>query len=454
MKHHLPRIMIAAPASGSGKTTVTCAVLRAIIKNGSKPSSFKCGPDYIDPMFHTEVLGVDATNLDIFLTGENTCRYLLHKYSQKSDIAVIEGVMGYYDGLLTDTRYSSYHIAKITNTPVVLVLCCKGMSYTAAAIVKGMASFKDDSNIKGVILNNTSEKMYAVYKEIIEKETDIKVIGYMPNLPDCNFDSRHLGLITATETENLQQKLDKLADTAVRTIDIDMLRELANTAPLLEYENIIIGKKFNVNIAVAKDKAFCFYYKSALSLLEQLGASITYFSPIKDSKLPDCDGFILGGGYPELYLKELSENKAMLQDINAKIAMGIPHIAECGGFMYLFSKVKDSEESCYSLVGSIEGEAFMTKRLNRFGYVTLTANRDNLLCKKGESINAHEFHYSDSTANGSDFTAQKPYGNRQWSCIIADENRFIGYPHIHLWGNIGYAKRFLSKCQLRKEKQQ
>lgn len=441
-----PRIMIAGVSSGSGKTTITCAILKALKNLGKNVSSFKCGPDYIDPMFHSEVLGVNSTNLDLFLTSENTCKYLLNK---NSDISIIEGVMGYYDGIATNTLYSSYHLAKVTNTPVVLVVNCKGMSCTVGAIINGMANFRDKSNINGVILNNTSEKMYPIYKEIIERETNVAVFGYMTSIPECNFESRHLGLITAQELENLDVKLQKLASVATQTIDIDGLIRLANTAPQLEYEDIKIQNKFDATIAVARDKAFCFYYKDALELLSNLGAKIIYFSPLLDEKMPECDGFILGGGYPEIYLEELSQNKPMLIDIKAKIEKGIPYIAECGGFMYLFDVI----DGC-NMVGAIDGEVFMTKKLSRFGYVTLTANKDNLLCNKGEKINAHEFHYSDTTNNGSDFTAKKPYGNRSWSCIIADEQRFVGYPHIHLLGNIKYAENFLKRCQFNKRNDQ
>lgn len=451
MDCNLPRIMIAAISSGSGKTTITCALLKAIKDKGRRVASFKCGPDYIDPMFHTEVLGVNSSNLDIFLTSEDTCKYLLNKNSIDTDISVIEGVMGYYDGVSNDTLYSSYHLSRITNTPVILVINCKGMSCTVAAIINGMVNFRIDSNIKGVILNNTSGKMYEIYKEIIERETDIAVLGYMPNIPECNFESRHLGLITAQETENLDSKLQKLADTAAKTIDIDKLLELANTAQQLDYEDIEVNDICDVTLAIAKDKAFCFYYKDALEMLTMLGAKILYFSPLYDEKMPECDGFILGGGYPEICLEELSQNKSMLIDIKAKIENGVPYIAECGGFMYLFNEIEDNNKNSYDMVGIIEGEVFMTKKLNRFGYVTLTAHEDNLLCKKGDTINAHEFHYSDTTKNGSDFTAQKPYGNRTWECILADKQRFIGYPHIHLLGNVNYVKNFLNACQLRKE---
>ena len=267
----------------------------------------------------------------------------------------------------------------------------------------------------------------------------------MPNIPECNFYSRHLGLITTQEAENLDVKLQKLANVASETIDIDGLMKIGSTATNFEYEEMKIENKYNVTIAVAKDKAFCFYYKDALELLADLGAKIIYFSPLIDKKMPECDGFILGGGYPEIYLDELSQNKSMLNDIQEKIKSGTPYLAECGGFMYLFDAIEK-----FNMAGVISGEVFMTKRLNRFGYVTLTASKDNLLCSKGETINAHEFHYSDTTNNGSDFTAKKPYCDKSWSCMMADKQRFVGYPHIHLLGNIKYTENFLKECQFNK----
>jgi len=450
---NIPRVMIAAPASGSGKTTVTCALLYGIKRKRARAVSFKCGPDFIDPAFHTGVLGVASSNLDLFLTGEETCKYLLCKNAEGADIAVIEGVMGYYDGLGAETLYSSYHLARVTGTPVIVVVNCKGLSLTVAALLNGLSGFREDSGIKGVILNNVSERLFPLYKEIIEKETNVRVIGYLPDLPDCRFESRNMGLAADAEAKDLNKKLRKLADAAEKTIDFDTLFEIAREASAIEYDAPAIQKKFSVTIAVAMDKAFCFYYRDALELLAALGADIEYFSPLTDEKMPECDGFILGGGYPERYLSELGANQNMIADIKAKISKGIPYLAESGGFMILFDTIAGIDESPHKMVGAISGEAFITKKLTRFGYMTLTAKRDNIFCRKGESINAHEFHYSDTTNNGGDFIAEKPVsGGKSWDCIFADEKRFAGYPHIHLLGNIRYAENFLRACQTEKEK--
>ncbi len=450
MKVKLPRVMFAAPESGAGKTTVTCAVLKALLESGSRVAAFKCGPDYIDPMFHTEVVGAPSRNLDLFMLSEDICRYLLAKNSNNTDIALIEGVMGYYDGISGKcVDAGSYDLARRTKTPVILIVGCKGAHLSTAALVKGFAEFRSDSNIQGIILNNVSSPLYPSYKKAIEGETGIPVIGFMPMIEKCRLESRHLGLVTAAELSDLQEKISRLAMQAMESIDMDQLREIADKAPELEYDEPLIKKVADVRVAVARDKAFCFYYSDALDLLEEMGAKIIPFSPLSDTGLPACDGVILGGGYPELYAGELSANKSMLESVRKAVGDGLPCMAECGGFMYLFDavKVNDTEGKTveYPMAGVISGTAFITKKLTRFGYVTLTAQKDNLLGGKYGQINAHEFHYSDSTSNGEDYTATKPDG-REWKCVHASETLFAGYPHIHLWGNRSFAENYIKKC--------
>lgn len=447
MKMKIPRIILAGTNSGSGKTTITCAILRALMNTGIKPAAFKCGPDYIDPMFHAEVVGAKSRNLDLFMLSKGACKYLLAKNAVGSDISVIEGVMGYYDGMSgNNTDISTYHLSKVTNTPCILIVNCKGSSLSLAALIKGFAEFRSDSNVRGVILNKLSEFLYQGYKEMIERETGIPVVGFFSDIKECVIESRHLGLITAAEINNLQSKINLLAEQAMKTIDLKALLEVANKAEELEYTEWDIQKCCDVNIAVAKDKAFCFYYEDSLELLESLGAKITYFSPLEDKVLPDCDGLILGGGYPEIHAKQLSENKEMLNSIQSALAKDLPCIAECGGFMYLLDSIAGKDGEVYPMAGALSGNAYMTDKLSRFGYITLESECDNLLANKGERINAHEFHYSDSTANGSSYIAIKPTSAKQWSCINASEFLYAGYPHIHLWGNIDFARKFLRKC--------
>lgn len=447
MKAKIPRIMITAPSSNSGKTTVTVALLKAFLNDGKKVTAYKTGPDYIDPMFHKEVIKIPSSNLDQFMLGDNACKYLLCKNSQGMDISILEGVMGYYDGIATKTLGSTYELAKLLNCPVVMVVNCRGMSLSICAIIEGFKKFRINSNIKGVILNNVTKQMYEYYKKIIEFNTDVKVYGYMPYIKECNLKSRHLGLITPQETADLEEITEKLGKTAQETIDMKGLYELSQSCDLVEYDEIKIARRKNIKIAIARDEAFCFYYEDSLNLLRELGAELIEFSPLNDEKLPDdAKGLYMGGGYPELYMEKLSGNISMIESLKNRIKFGLPTIAECGGYMYLLKTFKDENNREFQLVGIEEGQSCMTNSLINFGYAKLTAAKDNMLCKKGESINAHEFHYSKSTNPGDTFIASKPESHRSWQCIIADDSKFMGYPHLHFWGNVNFAVSFIDKC--------
>ena len=466
---NIPRILIAAAGSGSGKTTVTCGLLQAYLNRGSKLSSFKCGPDYIDPMFHSEVLGIQSRNLDLFFTGEDTTKYLFCKNAESGSLSIIEGVMGFYDGLAgKSTDCSSYDLACKTQTPVILIVDCKGMSVSIAAVIKGFLEFRKDNGIRGVILNRIPAMLYPEIKELIEKELAVEVLGYLPEMADCQLESRHLGLVTAKEIGNLREIINKLAGQMQKSVDLDRILQIAEEAPAMtcripeelssinqEKSSIMsqealrgINPVKSLKIAVAMDKAFCFYYQDNLDLLEELGAEIVPFSPLEDKCLPEgIQGLILGGGYPELYLEQLSENKGMLLDIKRVIDNGIPCIAECGGFMYLHQWIKDRSEKKYDMVGVIEGESFPTNKLSRFGYITLTALEDNVLGRKGTELKGHEFHYWDSTNTGKSVRAQKPLRASNWDCIAATKNMWAGYPHIHFYSNIKVAIEFIRKVR-------
>lgn len=382
----LPRFMLAAPASGSGKTTLTCAVLKALMNKGLKTAAFKSGPDYIDPMFHSRVIGTKSRNMDLFMLPEETAKYLLAKNGKDCDIAVLEGAMGFFDGMGTTLKGSAYDLARLTKTPVILVVNAKGAALSIAAMIEGFKNFRKDVNVAGAVLNNVTAMSYLFYKEAIEKETGIPLLGYMPHMENCNFESRHLGLVTAGEITGLQEIINTLAAQAEKSIDFDRLLEIAAAAPALTYTDLQQEKIASVKIAVAYDKAFCFYYQDALELLESLGAELVYFSPLEDKKLPECDGLYLGGGYPELYAKVLQDNLSMRASIKNAIDSGLPCIAECGGFMYLMKAFRDKNEQVYDWAGVVDGETYMTQKLNRFGYVVLTAKRDNLLCKKAGKL--------------------------------------------------------------------
>ncbi|SFU46644.1 cobyrinic acid a,c-diamide synthase [Clostridium sp. DSM 8431] len=444
------RVMIAAASSGSGKTTITCGILQCLINRKMKVSSFKCGPDYIDPMFHSKIIGADSKNLDSFFNDENTMKYLMKESMKNSDISVIEGVMGYYDGIsLKGTKASSYEVASLTDTQTILVVNCKGMSLSILPMIKGFLEFKKDSKIKGVILNNMSKMIYKDVKELIEEELKIKVFGYLPKLKEGTIESRHLGLVTPSEIEDLKDKLNILAETMEETIDIDGIISLANEASEISCEEVKVPKvDSKVKVAVALDKAFCFYYADNLKLLERMNAEVVYFSPLEDKKLPkDVQGVILGGGYPELYAEKLSLNKSMLKSIKEAVNNNMPVLAECGGFMYLHDRLKAQDEKYYDMAGIISGECYNTHKLSRFGYIEICPLKNNYLIKEGESILGHEFHYYDSTNCGESFMARKTTRKREWKCIHVINNLIAGYPHMNYYSNINIPYRFLKKCE-------
>lgn len=452
----IPRIMIAAPASGSGKTTVTCAVLSLLKEMGQKPVAFKCGPDYIDPMFHQTVLQTPSHNLDIFLCGRGDVgrqwiQHLLVAYGKDTDIAVLEGAMGYYDGMGTTWENSAYDIAKTTDTPVILVLNGKGAAISLAAQLHGFQTFQPDSHIAGFIVNNVKKGVYQYFKEAIEDVTGLKGLGYVPPLPEAALPSRHLGLVTAAEIPDIQQKIALLRDTIQETIDMQAIQEIAATAPDIEDSfltpPVALGQVTeDVTIAVARDEAFCFYYEASLHILQALGADLVFFSPLHDGHLPPCQGLYLGGGYPELHALDLARNVSIRDDIRNALAQNIPCIAECGGFMYLQEGFIDGD-TMYPWVGTLPGMTHMTKSLTRFGYVTITAEGENAFLQKGQHIHGHEFHYSDSTQNGDAFLIEKPTGKRHWQGGYAQGNLLAGYPHIHFCGCLDVAARFIQACK-------
>lgn len=436
----MKRIMIAGTSSGSGKTTITCAILRALKNRGYDVTSFKCGPDYIDPMFHRRVTGTPSYNLDSFMMDRNTINYLLKRNG--GEVSVIEGVMGFYDGLGFTETGSSHELSKITLTPVILVINCGGMSLSAPACVKGFTEFREN-NIKGVIFNNLHERLYEDMARECEK-IGIVPLGFMPRIEKAKIESRHLGLVKADEITDLDKKIELLANQAEKSIDLDTLLKVSDCGDT-KCEDIIIPRVGDVKIAVARDSAFCFYYEDNLSLLRDMGAQIIEFSPLKNEPVPECDGLILGGGYPELYARQLEKNTVTLRSVKEYIKVGTPCIAECGGFMYLHKTMEDTEGTEHKMAGVIDGACHKTDRPQRFGYMEMTANIDNILCRKGDKIRAREFHYFDSTSCGDAFTARKR--GRSWQCTHADGNLFAGFGHIHFWANINFAKNFIESCE-------
>ena len=448
----IPRILLAAGSSGSGKTLITCGLLEALVERGLKTASFKCGPDYIDPMFHSRVIGTKSRNLDTFFTGSEVTKYLLTRNARDCEIAVMEGVMGFYDGVAgTTTTASAYDLAKVTDTPVILIVNSRGMSVSLAAYVKGFLEYKKDSHIKGVIFNQMSPMLYPRMKKLLEEELGVAVLGYVPKVEDCVIESRHLGLVLPDEIPELKDRLHKLAGVLEETLDIDRILELAGEAPDLldaKPESVTDFRLSEpVRIGVAEDEAFCFFYADNFRLLGEMGAEIVPFSPMEDKQLPDdLDGLLLYGGYPELNGKKLEQNTTMKDMIREKLKAGMPCMAECGGFMYLHEEMEGMDGNFYQMAGVIPGKVYRTPRLSRFGYVTLTQKKPALGMEDFGEIPAHEFHYFDSENCGGDFHAAKPESKRGWDCIHGTDTMLAGFPHLYYYGNPEVPKAFLKKC--------
>ena len=436
-------LMTAAMASGSGKTAVTCALLAALARRGLSPCAFKCGPDYIDPMFHRSVLGVESHNLDLFLCGEGRLRALYARYAAGHGAAVCEGVMGFYDGVGGTDRASAWQVARTLGLPVLLVLRPKGASLTLAAQVQGMLRFRQPSQIAGLFLNDCSPGLYRSLAPLLERETGLPVLGYLPHRAEAAFESRHLGLLTAGEICDLAQRIDALADQLEQTADLEGLIALF-ARPRREAPPPPPAVPAKARIAVARDEAFCFVYEETLDALRDAGAELVEFSPLKDRELPEeTGGLYLPGGYPELHAEALAANGAMRRAVRAAVEAGLPTVAECGGFLYLGQSLAAPGGRPCPMAGVLPGRGFPQERLVRFGYATLTAKGDSLLFRKGEQAPVHEFHYWDSTDNGDAFAAEKPMTGRSWACGFATPSLYAAFPHLYFAGKPELAVRFV-----------
>lgn len=515
----IPRLLLTAPASGSGKTVVTSGLLALFSKMGLSCVSFKCGPDYIDPMFHRYVLGIPGSNLDSFFLDEDGVRQLFEERSADHELALIEGVMGYYDGVAgTSFQASSYEIARITDTPAILVVDAKKSSRSVSALIKGFLEYQKDSRIVGVILNRTSPMMTERLRPLIE-ELGVKLIGAVPECPEAQLESRHLGLTLPNEQKKLRVHMGALADRLEQCLDIPKLLALAGIAEdqdLNDHEKKETNKKNEKNgydykensckntnseeehtgasledlaplsstvstrrIGVAQDEAFCFYYQENLEFLRQNGWEIVPFSPLHDQKIPEnMDALLLGGGYPELYARELSENHSMLESIRiagTDQTKKIKILAECGGFLYLHRTLEDPDGKKWKMVGLLDADAFRTKKLSRFGYITLKTNQTNLALlpdqmpdqmesknldetengknkektERGENdrvaIRGHEFHYWDSTDPGTALLAEKPLSSRKWACMHVSDRMIAGFPHLYYRSDPNWILNFLNR---------
>lgn len=432
-----PRILIAAQSSGSGKTTVTCGILQALVNRGLKVASFKCGPDYIDPMFHSNVIGTRSKNLDPFFVDKGTLGYLFKRTAEECDISVIEGVMGYYDGnSIGTTESSTCDVSLKLTAPTILLIDAHGAATSALAMLKGFLEY-DRNMIRGVIFNRMSEGVFRTIGPLAEK-MGVKAIGYVPKLKDITLESRHLGLVMPSEISELKDMLSRLAGILEESLDIDAIIEMAGTAEDVEFTEPAVERTGEgLRIGYAKDEAFCFTYEDNIELMRRAGAEIVDFSPIHDSGLPDIDMMVLSGGYPELYGEQLEANTAMREAIRSAIADGMPCMAECGGFMYLHDKMEDSDGIVRDMCGVIRGSVTNKHKLTRFGYITLKTRSGG-----GTEVRGHEFHHWDSDNCGSDWTASKPSG-RTYECMHDDGRLIAGYPHIYYYSNPSYITEFL-----------
>ena len=446
----MKKIVIAGTYSGVGKTTVSLGLMRVLKKRNIRVQPFKVGPDYIDPMYHKYVTGENSRNLDSYMLDDEQIKYVFKNSSKGKDISVIEGVMGLYDGLGTDIqRHSTLHTSKLLKAPVILVIDAKGMGASSAAMVLGYKNLDKDVEIVGVIANNVrTERHYKIVKESIEKYCSIEVLGYLPPNEDIKLGSRHLGLIPTDEITDLDEKLELIAESLEKYVDIDRIIELSEGESVsssfelsMFYEdpdviNLARGKK----IAIAYDKAFNFYYPDNIDLFKKIGVEIEYFSPLNDDRVPDADIIYIGGGFPEVFAKELEANVSMRKSIKEASEKNIAIYAECGGLMYLGKKLIDKEGNSFDMVGAINGYSEMKKRLQRFGYCVATAKHDNLITDTGQQICGHEFHSSEFISDADTaFTVQKLVDGKlmdEWNGGYCSKNTLATYLHIHFFNNL------------------
>lgn len=454
--------MITAASSGSGKTMITCGLLELFKRKGLNPLACKCGPDYIDGLFHKQVLELEGMNLDSYFEAPEELR---DKYSRlsKGHLPVVEGVMGYFDGLGgSTTRASSWEVAHILDLPAVLVVDARGASVSLAAVIKGFLEFERPmgSQIKAVIFNRMSPMLYPRIRELVERETGIRAAGFVPELDFLKVGSRHLGLVLPEEIAGLREQMNRLGKCLEETIDWEFLAELGaekEERDALEEENTEASctAAFSFRLGIAMDEAFCFYYQDNLRLLERLGGELVYFSPIHDRSLPEqLDGLILGGGYPELYCEALSLNESMREAVKKAAEGGLPVLGECGGYLYLLEELEAEDGRIWPMTGVLKGKGYKKGKNSRFGYIGVEAEKDSLYLKPGEQIRGHEFHYWDCEVLEEEWVmrAKKPVGNRSWPCMRIKNQVMAGFPHLFYPSCPAFAVRFAKACVRYKRK--
>ena len=448
-----PAIVIAGVRSGVGKTTIATGIMGALVRRGLRVQPFKAGPDYIDPSYHQLACGVPSRNLDTWLLPHPTVCELFQRASARGDISVIEGVMGVFDGHSSLTEEgSTAQLAKLLDVPVILVADAAKVARSVAAEVLGYQQFDPDLRIAGVILNGVGGPRHMEFcQPQIEATTGLPVIGYLPRREEFLQPERHLGLIPTVEGTVVQEWYDAVIQQIEETIDLDRVLQIAATASSLQVSPQVFPEQIQpkrAKIAIARDKAFSFYYQDSLDLLEAWGADLVPFSPLEDSCLPeDIGGIYIGGGFPEMFARELSENAPMLSAVSEAVKRDMPVYAECGGLMYLGKSLSDLEGKQHPMVGAIPVVSSMNERRLHLGYRQIEARTDGPLLRQGEQVRGHEFHWS---------VLEHPPGEGQSVYKVIDQDGrpegfqmgsvWASYIHVHLGSKPSLARRFVDVC--------
>ena len=462
MKQRIPRIVIAATQSGSGKTTIVTGLLAALKEKGLKVQSYKVGPDYIDPGYHEIASGRPGHNLDTWLVTEEKLAEIFARTADDADIAIIEGVMGLYDGGKNGIS-STASVAKLLDAPVLLVINAKSMGESAAALALGFKQYDPTVNIAGVILNRLGSPTHRQMIEEALERLDIPVFGAVGRNDKMNMPERHLGLLPVQENNSEAEVVAEIGRTVGASVDIEKIIGLAESAPEIELPaRNTLPEKRRARIAVARDDAFTFYYPESIYQLEISGAEIIPFSPLHDREMPEADGLILGGGFPEMFASELYGNESMRASIGEAAKSGMPIYAECGGFMYLMKEMVDFDGNHFPMTGIIPGSVTMNKKLQTVGYVAATMEKDTVLGRKGTVLHGHEFHFSSEcdpeNINPEEypraFTFQRMRKIPPYLAGYAKDNILGSYLHLHFAGSPEAARSFVDKCAEYRQQQE
>ena len=447
----IPRIVVAGTQSGVGKTTIVSGLLMELRKRGKKVQSYKVGPDYIDPGYHALASGRPCHNLDSWLVPQERLLSLFGSTSRGMDLAVVEGVMGLFDGGRGGVA-STAAIARLIGAPVVLVVNCRSAGESIAAVVLGFQQYDPGVKIAGVILNQIGSDTHEQMVTEALQRIGVRVLGVIRRTENLKVQERHLGLVPVTEN-SAEAVLENIHAAIAGHIDIEALIDIAAQAGCVEMpREASLPESRSARIGVAQDEAFSFYYPESLRVLEEMGAELVPFSPLRDKALPEVDGLLLGGGFPEMFLEQLSGNQAMQRSIREAAQKRMPMLAECGGYMYLCRQVTSFEGRDYRMAGLIPEVCRMEKRLQTVGYVEATALADNVLCKAGESLRGHEFHFSrmepvdSSVEKQPAFLMTKNRTGAQYRAGFAEQSLLASYLHIHFAGNLQAARRFVACC--------